>query len=135
MDKYSYKDFTNKTFTDLPADEFTGITITGSCFYQEGEEREIFPPEAKNITFKKCNLDNVVLPANSKVVSCSQMRIVKQNDKCDWFVDKDKKPIEPVGKAAFLRAGISVQPKDIPSEMLDKSVLDAADKTVLGGDL
>jgi len=33
--KYSFKDFLNKNFKDIPVEEFNNTEIIGSCFYQE----------------------------------------------------------------------------------------------------
>ena len=61
-EKYSYKDFSDKSFTELNASEFSNSIIVGSCFYMVADERvEIFPEDMENVEFKNCNLDNINL--------------------------------------------------------------------------
>ncbi len=60
-EKYSYKDFTGQTFEKVDPKEFSNSTIIGSCFYDHTKMRFILPDGVSNVTFKKCNLDNVNL--------------------------------------------------------------------------
>ncbi len=120
-EKYSYKDFMDKSFTDRPASEFDNSEIVGSCFYQQGhpELKKIFPAGMTGVIFRRCNLDNVFVPLTCTVESnCSHRRIKAQNDKEDWIVDSDLKPIEPACKNLFIEKGMSIDPKDIPAEKI-----------------
>lgn len=64
-EKYSYEDFMNRSFRNLPASDFNNSLIIGSCFYQEiltgTPERDIFPDDLVNVIFEKCNLHNVII--------------------------------------------------------------------------
>lgn len=127
-EKYSYKDFMNKSFKGLSPSEFNDSIVIGSNFYQEAEfesgdiEKDIFPDGLKNVTFEKCNLDNVRILdkcENCKFVNNS-MRVIKvQNDLEDWVLNKqDGKyiAVEPVSKSRFIEVGVSIDPKSIPAE-------------------
>ena len=67
-EKYSHKDFTNQTFTDIDPDEFSNTIIVNSCFYQTRDGHKgnrprfnVFPAGIQNCRFVCCNLDNVVI--------------------------------------------------------------------------
>ena len=118
-EKYSYKDFTHQRFTD--ADDFTG-EIEGSCFYQEAGEDEtppfdVFPADMTGVTFKKCNLDNCVIPDGNTVEGGCNRVIKVQNDWQDWVLNKGE-PTEPTDKKKWERKGVSIDPKDIPAEKM-----------------
>lgn len=143
--KYSYGDFTHQSFVDEPAKDFNDTEIVGSCFYQESAYDAgslsptppdprvvIFPASMRGVVFKRCNLDNVIMPAGNTVVAtgaepCCQRRIRVQNDLEDWALAADNKPLEPVAKKQFQRLGLSIDPKDIPAEKLEKSVTQEAE--------
>lgn len=113
-DKYSYGDFMQRKFADLPAEEFAG-EIVGSCFYQEGQpDQEVFPAGTV-CTFVRCNLDNVAMPPGCTVRESSQRRIVVQNDGEDWEVNESRRPTRPVNPKHFIKEGKSLDPRDIPS--------------------
>lgn len=125
--KYSFKNFTGKSFKDVPASEFNNTTIKGSCFAQEighnlpNEIVDIFPSSMKGVTFEKCNLDNVKVVANNIIGErCSNRRIQVQNDLEDWQLDNSGNPKEPVDKTEFLKLGLSILPADIPSQKQEK---------------
>lgn len=128
-EKYSYKDFTNQSFLGVDHSEFDKTEIVGSNFYQESKEGEdieknIFPVGMTGVTFRKCNLDNVIVPVGNTVeTDCTKKKIKKQNDLEDWILDKNDKPVEPVSKKMFERLGLSVDPKDLPLQPLEKSVV------------
>ena len=103
-EKYSYKDFTGKKFLDIDPAEFSGTTIIGSCFYQEGTpDTEVFP-EIKDVEFLRCNLDNVFIPTENTVGVCSckrkiiQREVIVKGKKGMVDVDEDAKNIELDGK-------------------------------------
>lgn len=129
-EKYSYKDFMHQSFKHLKADEFNNTEIVGSCFYQECEYddptvvKDIFPDGITGVTFRKCNLDNVLVPLGNTVeVDCTHKKIKIQNDLEDWVLDNALKPIEPMNKEDFIRLGISIDPKDIPETKQTKSII------------
>jgi len=91
---YSYRDFTNHSLVNEPAEAFSGTAIVGSCFYQEGASRQVFPAGATGITFVACNLDNVELPPGTALHGCSHNHI-RAIDGVDWFIGEDGEPIAP----------------------------------------
>jgi len=119
---YDYQDFTDRNFLDLPPEEFSGKIISGSCFYQQytpdGKEPpfEIFPPTVKDVTFVRCNLDNVKLPEGTKIIECTNKIIKVQKDLDDWICNEEGNPIEPLNKELRIKAGISISPDSIPNE-------------------
>jgi hypothetical protein len=125
---YSFKDFTGQSFKNRPAGEFNNSEIIGSCFYQKGApDTDIFPDGMTGVTFKRCNLDNVLIPANNAITSdagiaSTQKRIIEQNDLEDWEVDGQNVPREPINKKWYLRLGLSIDPNDIPAEPLARPI-------------
>jgi len=126
--KYSFKDFCGKSLIKEDPKEFTGI-IKGSCFYHECPEDRDEPlvdvfPDGIECTFERCNLDNVVIPPKCTVMECCTNKRVKvQNDREDWVLHPDNKPLEPIAKKRFIKLGISTDAKDIPTEKLDESIV------------
>ena len=130
-EKYSYKDFTNKNLLDVDVKELNNTVIRGSCFYQEKSWDEaklyikVFPDGMTGVTFDRCNLDNVEIPAGNIVLPTNSHKIIKvQNDWSDWELEANGTPKEPLNKKDYLDLGLSVDPKNIPAEKLDKSILD-----------
>lgn len=123
--KYSFKDFMGQDFSSVGPTEFNNSEIVGSCFYQEGDpEQEIFPVGMIGVTFKRCNLDNVKIPAGNTVESdCCHRCIKVQNDLEDWILDGTNNPVEPVAKKIFIRLGLSIDPADIPTDFIREELL------------
>ena len=126
-EKYSFKGFPyhGLSFKKIDPKEFNNTTIKGSCFYQEwleGEkevEKEIFPEGMTGVTFKGCNLDNVIVPIGNTVIGGTHKLIQVQNDWEDWVLEKkDGKLVakEPMNKKLRIEKGFSVDVNDIPSE-------------------
>ena len=121
-EKYSYKSYPyhGLSFKDQPAGDFDNSEIIGSGFYQEYVEgdasvvKDIFPTGMTGVTFKDCNLDNVLVPTGNTVDGGTNKNIKVQNDLEDWFVDGSDEPIEPLMKEMRDKAKISSLPKDIP---------------------
>lgn len=137
-EKYSYKDFTNKKLLDADVKELNNTVIRGSCFYQEKSWDEaklcikVFPDGMTGVTFDRCNLDNVEIPAGNIVLPTCSHRIIKvQNDWSDWILDGEGKPIEPINKKDYIELGLSIDPKNISVEKLDKSILDKKREEVM----
>jgi hypothetical protein len=123
--KYSFKDYMNRSFTSVSALEFSNTEIKGSCFYQEGDAKEIFPTGMTGVTFIRCNLDNVVVPVGNTIdKTCINRKIKVQNDLEDWLLNTDNTPKEPMRKAEYIRLGISIDPADIPVTKVTESVVE-----------
>ncbi len=93
-DKYSSKDFTNRTLLD--AKDLEGITIFGSCFskelpssYTNQSYVSVFPDNVIKITFVNCNLDNVFIKAGWVVIGGTHRKFRVQSDGKDWVLDID----------------------------------------------
>lgn len=129
-EKYSFKDFTKQTFVDVPAEEFNGTIIKGSCFAQEIEYenphamQNVFPAGMRDVTFVRCNLDNVDVVGNNVVMQdCANRRIKIQNDAEDWVLDNAGNPVEPVAVKMYQRLGLSIDPANLPNTLREGSIL------------
>ena len=129
--QYSFKDFTNRSLvTERLIDFPIGGEIVGSCFYQEARatsttlvqiRKAIFPVGMTGITFRRCNLDNVLIPPGNTVEPDCSTRVIRvQNDLEDWIMTSDvtPTPTEPINRGEFEQLGISIDPADIPSSPL-----------------
>lgn len=123
-DELSFKDFTNWDFRSIKKYDFTGKTIYGSTFMNEKPNSVIFTEETSDVTFVKCNLDNIVLPKKSRLIGCSQRMFKAQNDLRDWQIDKDGKPQKLISEEYWQKIGTSIDPKEIPLEEIknDKNI-------------
>lgn len=122
--KENYKDET----------DMNGAEIVGSCFYQEAAfgttgdpSIEIFPSTMTGVTFRRCNLDNVIVPPGNTIImevpdTCSHRRIRCQNDLEDWVLDSLGNPVEPVAIKLYRQLGLSTDPRDIPDEPLKRRI-------------
>lgn len=116
-DSLSFKNFSGRKF--LSGEIKPGTTIYSSVFMSENPNTVIFPNDMINVTFYKCNLDNIVLPIDNKFIECNNRNFKIQNDLEDWFINKqDLKPIEPIMKDLFIELGISTNTADIPKTKL-----------------
>jgi len=66
-EKYSFKDFTDKSLKNIDSEELNDSLIVGSCFAQEvlGDTPmliDIFPSDMTGVHFERCNLINVFIP-------------------------------------------------------------------------
>lgn len=106
--KYSFGDFLNQNFKSRPANEFDNSEIIGSCFYQEvtyGNTLpvtgiDIFPDDMTGVIFKRCNLDNVYIPAGNTVesdkgVDSSTKQIMADDEGLDCLVKNNAGTLEP----------------------------------------
>jgi hypothetical protein len=125
-EKYSWKDFTGRTLQD--AKDLDNKIIFGSCFSQEIPDTKVFPDDMKNVTFIGGNLDNVFIPAGNIVIGSTQRRFKVQNDRSDWILDKDNKPIEPIDKEKYIELGLSIDSKDLPKDMMDENIIEKKQK-------
>ena len=120
-DKFSTKDFTGVQGI-INYKDISGV-VYASCFSQEIPDIHIFPDDMIGVTFVKCNLDNVFIPAGNTIIDCSQRRFKIQTDLNDWIIGLDNKPIEPIDKKIFVKFGLPVpDPKDIPIVKVDKRI-------------
>lgn len=125
-EKYSWKDFTGRTLTD--AKDLKNMVIFGSCFSQEIPDSHIFPDDMKNVTFIGGNLDNVFIPEGNTVMGSTQRRFKVQTDRSDWIVGNDNKPIKPIDEDKYIELGLSIDPKDLPEEMMTESIIEKKQK-------
>ena len=139
-EKYSYQAYPyhGLSFKDRPAAEFNNTTIIGSCFYQEWVEgdaevvKDIFPDGITGVTFENCNLDNVFIPAGNTVKGGTNNKIKVQNDWADWKLNDSLEPVEPVNKDYWIKAGVSIDPADIPEEKLTEEEREAFEENFAG---
>ena len=121
--KYSYKDFTGLDFSKVDVKEFDD-EIIGTCFSQSSPMTKIFPPGMTGVSFVKCNLDNVDVPAGNTQKDCCNRQWKEQNDLIPWIVSAiTLQPIEPLHKEWYERLGLSTNPADIPTEKMDKDII------------
>lgn len=100
-----------------------GLVIYNSCLSNETPDAQTLPQGLFGVIFIACNLDNVFIPPGNTVIDCTTRQFKVQNDLEDWIIDPvAKTPIEPVNKKFFLIRGLSIDPKDIPAEKLDKAI-------------
>lgn len=119
---YSNKDFTGQDLSNRT--DMSGLTIENSCFSNEQPNAMVFPDDMTGVTFVDCNLDNIFVPPGNSEVRGSHRYFQVQNDGEDWIVDKDTlEPIEPMNPRIFEMHGLSVNPKDIPGEVLPMSIV------------
>lgn len=100
---YSFKDFTGRTNLG----KMSGV-IYGSCFSQETPGNHIFPDTMSGVTFIKCNLDNVFIPAGNIVIDCWQRKFKVQNDMNDWLLDANNNPTMPFNHKVFTKLGLPI---------------------------
>ncbi len=90
-EKYSNRNYTNflknNALNDLT--DANGTTIVNTCFYHEGYPfLDMSKMGLMNITFKGCNLDNVIVPDNCTMIECSN-RFIRVNSGVDWLCNKE----------------------------------------------
>ncbi len=101
-----------------------GLTIENSCFSNEAPHALVFPDDLTGVTFVDCNLDNVFVPEGNTIVGGSHRYFQVKNDGEDWVVDPDTlEPIEPLNLRAYEMLQLSVDPRDLPAEPMEKSII------------
>jgi len=122
-----------------PIKELQKGIIVGTCFYQpERPNSDIFPAGMTGVTFKNCNLDNVLVPIGNTIIGGCHRQIKAQNDWSDWILDDvtlAPKELIPGEKARRLKAGLSIDPKDIPVKQLTEVERETLDDTLNAADL
>jgi len=119
--KYSFGDFTNQSFVNVSPSEFNNTDIVGSCFYQEHHPNSnIFPFGMIGVTFKRCNLDNVIVPVGNSMITegwekCTNKKIMVQNDLEDWILDESLNPVTKMDGTG--------DPQDIPAQYTREEVV------------
>lgn len=121
-EKYSYKDFTHKSFTETDPKEWNDTEVIGSCFYNEKPKSVIFPEGIRGVKFVRCNLDNIVIPKDCTVEGGCNRLIACQKDGEDWLLDEHLNPVEPLNKAAYVKLGLSTSPTALPADAKAVSV-------------
>jgi len=91
---YSYGNFMGQILTGVHKNQFSNSEIIGSCFaHENAPDTEVFPSDIANVTFIRCNLDNVKIPAGATLEKCTNLRI-KVFDGVDCIVDAQDKKID-----------------------------------------
>ena len=116
--KWSYGDFSGKTWKHLDPKEFNDSEIHCSAFGISNTPRaDVFPDGMTGVVFYHCNLDNCLVPTGNTIMpDCCTNQHKRQKDKEQWIVDEQNNPIEPLKKARFEKYNLSTDPKDIPQE-------------------
>lgn len=122
-----------KSLLDIPAEELNNTEIVGTSFAQEEPDTDVFPPDMVGVTFTKCNLGNCNIPPGN-IVECFNKHYKVQNDQEYWVVDKKLNPIEPLSPKRYDKFGLSKDPKDIPTEKMEKSIIVQAEETKIKQD-
>lgn len=125
-DRYSNKDYTmGKLYAEKG---LQNLIIYNSCFSKETPDDTVFPKDMTGVIFYNCNLDNCVIPAGNTVVGGATRRFRIQTDRNDWIIDKDDKPIEPLNKEDYINLGLSIDPEDLPLEMMTENIIEVKTK-------
>ena len=119
-EEWSFKNFSNRPVPDIPSN----ITVYCTQFYHEIPDSFTFPATMTGVRFVKCNLDNVIVPAENVITECSQKRFRVQNDGNDWEINEFNKPVKYLGgDKQFVKRGLPVpDPKDIPLEKVEQAI-------------
>ena len=108
----SQQDCTGARFVDIADNQ----VVYGSCYSQETPNSVIFRPDMTGVTFRNCNLMNVLIPPGNTVIDCQTQRFKVQNDHNDWMIDALDKPVLPLNHKIFTKRGLPMpDPKDIPA--------------------
>lgn len=94
-------------------------TIRNACFGVQEPPQTLLPAglDLATVEFVDCNLDNRLLPAGVQIVGGCHRRVELQTDGADWVCDwATGNPLEPLDVKAYLMAGLSIDPKDLPPE-------------------
>jgi hypothetical protein len=126
--EYSYKDFTAKDLTKTDPKTWNDTEVIGTCFSQYVPKTVVFPVGITGVTFTRCNLDNVVVPAGCTINGGCHRWIKMQKDLEDWVLDDSLNPVEPLNKALFTNLGLSTSATALPVSDLSMSVTDAKRK-------
>ena len=111
-DEFSCKDFTGAPLVNIN----DGAYVYGACFSQEQPDSAIFRPGMKGVTFRNCNLANVIVLPGNTLVDCVTTRFQVQNDGNDWIIDNANLPVKPMNYRMFEKRGLPMPaPVDIPA--------------------
>ena len=110
---HSHADYTGRTFLASDPAEWSGSTLIGTCFAQEQPGTQVFPAGTSDVMFIDCNLDNVLLPAESVAMGGCRRQFCVQADAEDWLVDDAGEPTAPLNPKRFAELGLSPDPADI----------------------
>lgn len=120
-----------KSLVNEPAKDFDNSEIVGSCFAQEEPFADVFPPAMTGVTFTgNCNLGNCNIPSGNTIIGTNR-HYKEQNDGECWIVDSSLKPIEPLSPKRYDKFGLSKNPKDLPAEKMEESIIVTAAKEKL----
>ncbi len=115
--------FKRKDLTGESAKLFSNTVIESTDFSQSEPYTDFINPNLVNTTFKRCILNNCIIPTGCILENCSNKHYKQQNDLELWEVDKSLKPIRPVNESEFTKYGISTDPENIPATPLDKPII------------
>ncbi len=120
--KYSRKHFSDQTLLAVDPGELNNTEIVGSTFYQQaGPETPVFPADMVGVVFVDCNLDNCLIPPGNTVgQGCANRRIREQNDREDWEVDEQDRPLRPVNREMLEHDGLNSDPAKIPEKRITR---------------
>lgn len=119
--KYSVKNYSGKNANFLknePIKDLQEGIIIGTSFYQaERPNSDIFPSGMTGVTFKNCNLDNVLVPVGNTIIGGSHRQIKAQKDWQDWILNPiTLEPVEPINQKQRIAKGLSIDPQDLPTK-------------------
>ncbi|MHA1286351.1 MAG: hypothetical protein ACTSPB_02990 [Candidatus Thorarchaeota archaeon] len=129
-EKYSHQNFSDQSFLDIDPEEFNNTHIVGSCFFQTpkyGDDPgfvKIFP-DIKNVTFFRCNLDNVAIPDNCDIQKGTHKLLKVQNDLEMWECNTDGTPGLPIDHKLRDASNILKHPADLPLTKFTKQEREA----------
>lgn len=91
------------------ATDLQDCLVVNSCFASATLDDDVFPAGMAEVTFFRCNLDNVVVPPKNTVIGlpedptresepdgCTMKRIGVGLDGMDWVLDEDGNPVRRV---------------------------------------
>lgn len=115
----SQQNFTGVAAVSIP----DGAYVYGSCFSQEQLDSAIFRPGMKGVTFRNCNLANVVVPPGNTLIDCDTTRFQVQNDGNDWIIDNANLPVKPMNYRLFEKRGLPMPSSvDIPAKKVTEPI-------------
>ena len=91
-----------------------GVVVYGSCFSQLVPDTSIFRTNMTGVTFRNCNLMNVLIPPGNVTIDCQTQRYAVQRDGKDWEIDENNKPVRPLDWKVYIKRGLPVPtPEDL----------------------